>query len=258
MIDSVVQVVNLLKMYYGNGYFLWMMLVSCFYLFIKDKDCRKTLIVPMGVILCIVLNPFVIKVLATKISYWRMLWMMPTSVLNALAITKLLCSFKKNIYKYVVAISIVICTLYLGSNVYMNGEYNTLQNIEKISVQAKVICDDILKEEEKPKCIMPQSLYCEVRQYSGDIELFYGRNAQGYITGGFDQELYEEQYMVYHLMESENPDYNYILNVARNCGYHFVVVYKSKEIPQDILNEYQYTELKQEKEYIIYYGKNSA
>ena len=75
----------------------------------------------------------------------------------------------------------------------------------------------------------------------------YGRNAHGHIAY-----MPEMETRVYEQMESETPDYDYVLQKASEGDYNFVVTYENCPIEEKILNAYGYDEIGLCEGYIIY------
>lgn len=243
------EMINWIKLYYGDAIFLTMAFFSYIYLFIYSSKIRTTIIYPSAFLLFLLLNPILYKIIFRAGRYWRFFWMLPNAIIIAAAITLIIKKSNNNIYKIIVLCLVSLFIVIKGTNVYQNAGFVKTQNYYKISANTLAVCDAILEKDKSPKCVMPSTLFCEARQYSGDIELMYGRDVQGYIRG-----VSEDVRKVYEYMESDNPDYDYILSQSLEGGYGFVVTYDSKPIDDITLDKYGYKLINNVVGYNIYYN----
>lgn len=223
--------------FYGDGFFLTVAMAAYVYLFVYHKESRRRFLYPLALLVFCIVNPVLYYTIYKNIIYWRLFWMIPDGVIIAWAITLLVRDCGKKWEKAAVLVFVCGIVLIKGTSVYKNGEFTTWQNPEKVAQEVVDVCDIMLGIEEEPRCILPQTLYCEARQYSGDIKMMYGRNVNGYIVWQS-----QEQMDMFYNMESEAPDFNYILSQAQAMGYDFVVTYDRNVISDDILSQYQYYE----------------
>lgn len=242
------EIISQVHLYYGEAVFLIAAIVSYIYLMVKDKDVRRKFLYPVGLIIFCVINPVLYKFVFSKVIYWRLLWTFPDAIIIALAATKLLKSIKKVPCKlafFAVCVAFAVCA---GNNAYTNADYTTIENWYKIPSETKEVCDIILGIDDEPRCIMPEALYSDVRQYAGEIELLYGRNAiDEYIL-----KSNEASKKIYLELRKEAPDYDYIfgMSCAKSCN--FVVLESCVE--EDIYVKYGYEQLAVSEQYYIYYN----
>lgn len=236
-----------LDMYYGDYIFLIITIVACVFLAIEDKETRKKLIYPLLLVVLCIVCPVLYKYVFKNIIYWRLFWLIPSSLLVPTAIVKLIKRAKSNILQYIILVVFICIIVNSGVNVYDNVEYLTAKNGYKISQATVDVCEIILSKDSEPKCIMPNSIYTEVRQYSGDIQLMYGRNMQGYISESSvdDDDIYKK-------MSDSNPQYETVLALAQYEGYNFVVNDINKPINQILLDRYGFCEIGRTEYYIVY------
>ncbi|MGN0251033.1 MAG: hypothetical protein ACI4EH_06705 [Oliverpabstia sp.] len=235
------------EIYYADGFYLTLAIFAFIYLFVHFPELRAKFLIPMGLVVVVVLNPVMYQLILRKVVYWRLFWMFPTAILIGLAVIKMIQYCDNNIMK--VGITLLFCGLVLlkGTNTFQHGGFTIVQTLEKLPKEVQAVCNELLAKEEEPRCIMPQTLFCDVRQYSGDINMMYGRNAHGYIAYMPDMEN-----RVYEQMESETPDYEFVLQKASEGDYTYVVTYENRPIAKKILNTYGYEEMCLCEGYIIY------
>lgn len=250
MTELINQMQNWIKQYYPDTIYVCVIVVAAIYLFVCKKEHRKSIIYPIIVILICILNPVIYQKLLRRMVYWRMFWMIPDAVLISYAITDIIKRSKPVWIKSILLVTAICGIIITGVRVYNKELFIKIQNLQKVSANTEKVCDTILAMDRNPKCIIPDGMYCEARQYNGDIELMYGRNAEGYIN-----ELSERYMLVHFFMQQDEPDYEYIFNVAKEDGYNFIVCQKKKAVPGEILEKYGYDRCADAGEYWVYYGE---
>ncbi|MBO4862853.1 MAG: hypothetical protein J5517_00660 [Eubacterium sp.] len=249
MQDIMYQMYEWILVYYGDGLILIMAIVSFIYLFVHDKNIRNSIIFPSLFIVFLLLNPFLYQYFFGS-RYWRYFWTIPSALIISLFVIRLIEKSKNRIYKISVFAAAVLLTSVLGTNVYLKGSFVKIENPYKISQSTCEVCNAILEIDKAPKCILAtETLYTEARQYSGDIRLLYGRDVEGYIIG-----TTEEIKNIHLMMESEKPDYNYILSMASSEECDIIVNVEEKPIDDKLASEYGYKFMKSTNGYNIYYN----
>ncbi len=246
------EIISWYQQYYADGFFLIITMVSYIYLFVYEKKVRKNFLYPVAALAFCILNPILYRIVFKHIIYWRLFWLIPETVIIAYALTRLVKECSWRFEKIAILTFAFLILLVKGTNVYSKGNFDVIQNFEKVSTPVKNVCDAMLEWEETPKCILPSTLFCEARQYSGNIQMAYGRNVQGFILGPVN----DRQAAIYREMEAENPDYGYMLSCASGIEYNFVVTYEQKMIPEEILKQYGLREVGNVSGYRIYYRSN--
>ena len=198
-----------------------------------------------------IFNPILYKYVFSGIVYWRLFWMIPCSFIIVLAVGELLRNNEKKVNKILICISVLVLTCLLGTNVFAGAKRGDKNNIYRLSQETVDIGSIMLEYDNTPRCIVSSRLVSSIRLYSGNIEPMYGRNAQGYINRASD-----EVKVMYNVMESEVPDYNYVLTRAKHWGYNFIVNVESKPISEDTLRYYGYELLQNVDGYNIYYNED--
>lgn len=250
MADTINQMQNWIKQYYPDIIYVCLIIVAAIYLFVCKKEHRKSLICPIIVILICILNPIIYQKLLSRMVYWRMFWMIPDAILISYAITDIIKKCKPVWIKSLLIIAGICGIIITGVRVYNEELFVRTQNLQKVSANTEKVCDTILAIDKNPKCIIPDGMYCEARQYNGDIELMYGRNAEGYIN-----ELSERYMLVHFFMQQDEPDYEYIFSVAKEDGYDFIACQKKKAVPDEILEKFGYDGCADAGEYWVYYSE---
>lgn len=236
-------------MYYGDAVFLIAAIMSYVYLFVKSEDLRGKLLYPIGLIMFCVVNPVLYKFIFSKIIYWRLFWIFPDAIIIAAASTKLLKNLVKKWQKILFSAAIMLMILVIGKNAFLNADYVMAENWHKIPNEIKEVCDIILEIDDEPRCIMPETLYSDVRQYSGDIEMLYGRNAMD----RFIMKSNVASKKVYGELNKEDTDYDYVFAMSSTQNCNFMVLEETVE--NEIAGKYGYELVGGTDKYYVYYNK---
>ncbi len=238
--------------YYGNKAMLVIALVSCAFLLITSKRERKRLVIPLLFILIAVLNPFFYG-LTVKVGiywYWRFLWMFAEGIVSALAMTRLIRSvddmFLKPIFFTAFCVLFVMC----GTYAFNSNSFSPARSLEKLRIGTMAVCDVILEVDESPHVVMCYTYAADVRQYSGDIMLYFDRYAY---EDSWRQSTHEWK-MCWEL-EQSSPDYDYIFDTAFADGFNFVVTYGSRPVAPGLAENYGYEEIGDESGVVIWYNE---
>lgn len=242
------QILDWITAYYGDKWYLLLTILAYAYLCFASKDSRRRYVYPSVLAAFLIVNPVLYAYVYTKVVYWRLFWLLPNGLAIAYA-TMLFAKKRKHIWAKIVPVVLVVaCVFVKGTNVYTHAGMMPMVNKQKVSVQVQEVCDTMLSLKEKPRCIAAFDLCSEIRQYSGDIELMYGRNAEGYINLLDDLGMH-----IADEMRSETPDYSYIFAQALAKNYDFVVTETRKEVDRSVLQKYGYTLCTSVDGYNVYY-----
>lgn len=233
--------------YYGSGWFLIIAVVCYIYLFCESKEWRQKLVYPVLFLLFIMMNPLFYEVLFRSTRYVRWFWMIPNLYVVAAAVIKMLQKLSRKWEQVLLFIGFSVAIVFVGSFAYYSEKYTKTQNEYKLDQEIVDICDIILERDSDPKCIFGYPLYNRVRQISGDIKMFYGRDANGYILRATD--LQKE---IFNQMMSSSPNYDRILEVAVQENCEFITTPKDKAIPEETLVSYLFVRIAETDNYYIY------
>ena len=177
--------------------------------------------------------------------------MIPDVMILAAAAVSLIKRCKREWLKLGLLAAMTLVIIFMGSNVFEHGTFTRVENWVKLPKATVEVCDAILELDNTPKAIFPQVLYSEVRQYAPEIEMMYGRNADGFIYScPMDCLLTRWQ------VEQVEPNYDFIFFQATRFSYNIVVAMESKPAKEELLAKYQFEEAVRTSEYIVYYNKN--
>ncbi len=248
MLEACNEITAYLKDYYADCIYLIITLVSAVGLIIIDRKRYLKMLIPVAALSVVIINPLTYKLILHRLVYWRLLWVIPGTLIIALFVYELIMKVEKQWVKLVITFAVIGLLAILGNNVFKDRVKNT--NKYRLPQGMADVCETMLEISSSPKCILPGDMLSYARQYSPDIVPMYGRNAKGFISTA-PQEVFD----MFENMEAASPNYEYILNMARNKGYSFVVNTENKPAPEELLEMYGYELLKNTGGYNIYYNK---
>ena len=168
-----------LKNYRGNGFVILMFAICLCYLFLKEK--RKTYRImfiygPLS-LLAVFLFPLTEKIVAPlsdESIYWRLLWLLPVSVVIAYSAVRFLSENKGRI-RIVMGGAFVLLIILSGRFMYFNENVSLAENIYHVPESVRQICDAIEYPGREVMAVFPEELITYVRQYSSQVCMPYGR-----------------------------------------------------------------------------------
>lgn len=237
-----------------EGFLHWLLFgLAIFCCVCMGKDDRKRLFWPSTLVLLFFFNPIFYAVIGTRFLsgvYWRLLWMLPISFVIAYAVTQMAYKAKKDVLRVCVLAVACVCIIVTGKPVFSAETYTEKENEYEISQAAIEICDIVMGDlsDWKENIIVPNELWCDIRQYSCSVGLLYGRNA-----GGFISNIEPDENAVYEEMCKEEPDVAVITDIAKQRGCRFIVFNTSfHQIPED-MSSYGYEKLAVvQDDYVVY------
>ncbi len=227
-------------------------IASCIILFAMEKNTRVKVFFPLLLILIVVINPILYKYVYHRIIYWRLFWMIPDAMIISAAVVKTVQKCRKNFVKVIVVMAAMAMVVALGKNVFLNGGFMRTRNAHKIHPESKAIACVLLEYDDSPKAIVPYYVSSEIRQYSGNIKLLYGRNVKsGYILGADDYQM-----KVFSSIEEGPLDYDYAFEQAVVSRCNFVVLPINADIDASIPERYGYVIVASIDGFMVYYNES--
>lgn len=240
---------EMFNFYYGNKIYLVIALAAAVYTAVRGSRKSRIITGASLIIIIAVWNPFLYKVLFSTIVFWRLFWLMPTFLLITLGFATVLSRLKKKVFRLIFTVLAAAVIMYFGNNIYTEMWSDTYRDIYRLQRGTASVGQIMLDIDDHPRCVLPQAFISSMRQYSGDIEPMYGRNADGYINTAKKPVL-----NVYYNMISDAPDYDFVLFTSRLNGYNFVINNDFRPVPDVILDKYGYELIAVSEGYNIYYN----
>lgn len=270
MKEILINIMNSYKMFFGMGIYQTLFIISIVYLVVKEKkkDIKQFflgLLVIFAIIYICPVSAYVIMYYCIGVNvYWRMLWILPVTVMIAYMITKEIASIEIK-WKRVLSILGVVLAFVLGGSSIYSINFSERTNGYKLYAEVIEICDAI-ETDAKEKSIQDKGLIAvnelvsQIRQYDASIRMPYGRNAlKGEKLGKLPRKIYysiygdklnaealafyakqgEYQYLAYYAQED-------IISVFENAGYewlkqvggYYIFRLKSEQISDIFITQY--------------------
>ncbi len=172
--------IKLLTEYGGNCTLLLYYILCVIYLFVREKNkvVKVVLSVLSITVLVLFVMPFAYEMLAVKLSetdgYYRMLWLLPTSIVSAYATIKIAMELPHKYASYGLIIIMLICFAIGGNIVYHSPFFVKAENVYQVPDVVIDICDYLTDDNPVVVATFPIELCPYVRQYSTNVIQTYG------------------------------------------------------------------------------------
>ena len=237
----------------GTGWLMWVCfmaaLVFCFF-WMKDRRKKLFTVSLLGCV--VIINPIVYRLIGTTFMsgvYWRLFWGLPIVIVVAAVLTELTGKVAKDWLRFGTAVVLCLTIAFLGERVINRGTYTLPENDYQLPQAVLDVSDIVLEanEDVSTMIIVPDELACYIRQYTGKINLAYGRNIWGFINNPTDL-----QYKLHALMTAEDMDYRTLRDEAYAYGCSYIVFNSAqRELPED-MEQYGYTFVGEAESYRVY------
>jgi len=185
-------IVEIFKQYNGTGYYCILFIIALIYLWFveEDKMIKAVLVYTPTVIQVLFFIPY-FYMLYNRLdegTYYRILWIMPMSVVIAYAGCKLIGVHTK------IGLALLAAILVLGGTYVYNSPFmSEAENGYHLPQEAVEICEMIRPEAGKERvwAVFPTDLVHFVRQYTTTIQMPYGRYSLVSSWIHEDNEMYE-------------------------------------------------------------------
>lgn len=225
------------QIYTSNGIIQLLLIGSFIIILINDKKEENIHLVYYCITaLVIILFPpiaFVFgKYFIGESVYWRVFWLMPSGILIALVLTKLLERINRRYQKQLFMIAIVLVLVLGGKNIFNSNNYSKSTNYYKLPQEVIEICEMVAPNGSNTKMVVPETIVSYIRQYNPNINLLYGRNL------GKDKQK-GKKYKILLQLNSSEPDTKYIAKYTKkkDCKY---VVFDNSSIGIEEIEQYGY------------------
>lgn len=236
--------------YWGDSVFPYLLAIALLYLLIFKRKKKTTRYVLGYVFLALFLFffPYTAKIIQKCIGenvYWRILWLVPSTSVIALAMTEFIRGRKAVLQP----VLLVLCTAVIalgGKEFYTEGYYHKVNNYQQVPDVVAGICELAKQDAGGEKFLLVADEYVSsyIRVYDPSIYLPFGRRGSGGAIGTRRQ-LY---------FEINAPSFNYtsIAKYAKRNRCNYLVVKIPNEQQKKELEACRYQELGVIGEYSVY------
>lgn len=240
-------ITNLFREFMGTGLIMGWYLLTLVYLWFAEKDRRRRVLLlymPL-VLLFLYFNPLFARLVYGLLEdgiYYRILWLMPVTVVIAYGAVSLYGRLKGR-KKYFFALLSAVLVMLSGSCIYASPHFHKAENLYHMPQAVVEICDAIQVEGREVMAVFPKEMLSFVRQYTPFVCMPYGREML--------VEGWHEDNPLYNAMEADVLDMNVILPLAKSYSSHFVIVPGEKETIGNV-EDYGFVPVDHIDGYVIY------
>lgn len=239
-------ILKLYSEYVGTGMIVALFFMSLLYLWLKEKEIsKKVILVFTPVLLFIVFfvplfAAFIYRYLDAEV-YYRYLWLIPFIIVIAYAGVRFILKMQ-GVKRLIAVLAVGAIVIVCGDYVYDNEYYSKADNLYHVPQVVVDICDEIIVEGREVKAIFPQELLQYVRQYTPYVCMPYGREM---VVERWDS--YNPVYDAYEL----NTNAANLAQVARNNGCQYIIWDVTREM-DGTLTDFEYILISTKEKYAIY------
>lgn len=240
----------LFREYMGTGLIVIWFLLSLLYLFLKEerKQIRILLVYVPVIILLLFFNPLFGEMMDRYMGdeiYYRILWLLPITVVIAYACVSVVFSFAGR-KRYLLAGLSVLLVAVSGNYIYHNVYFTEAENRYHMPDSVVHICDAIEIPGREVTAVFPLEMVHYVRQYSGVVCMPYGREI---LVEGWND--WAVQHDLCDAMEAEVVDAALLGTLAREYACIYIILAEDKPVSGD-LTETGYEVFLQTDGYVVY------
>ena len=242
--------------YWGDSFVPWLLLALVIYLlaFRRKKEMIRYVLLYLAVSLFLFFCPFTAKIIQACIGetvYWRVLWLIPSTPVIAIAMTEVLRERKKAGK----VLGLAVCAAFIvlaGKGIYQAGNYHLVHNYQKVPDEVAGICEMVKNDADGSLFMLAADNYIGpyVRVYDPSIRMMFNRESRGGYGAG-SKRLY---------LEINAPVLNYrnIGAIGRRTFCNYLVVKVPNEEQKKDLEAYGYQEVGSVNRYSLYRLGDSA
>ena len=226
--------------YWGDSLFPYLLAIAVIYLVIfKRKNKNITYVLTyLLIMLFLFFCPVTAKVIQKCIGesvYWRVLWLIPSAPVIALAMTELV----KDHQKIMQAVLVFCCIALIavsGREVYLAGNYTRVSNYQQVPDEVAGICELIRADAQGERFVFASDdeISSYVRVYDPSIYNLIGRNARS--TKGRSKKLFRA-------INRPDPKYRRIGKLAKKKKCNYLALKITSDEQKDKLAESEYQEI---------------
>lgn len=228
--------------YWGEGFYQYLLLAAVLYLLLwrRKKESTRSILPYLLTVLVIFAFPLTAGIIYRCIGrsvYWRVLWILPTALVIALAGTEFIKERKSKALKFCLVILFAGVIGVSGKSVWQAGNYQEVHNNQKVPDEVAQICDLIRSDagDKEVRFASDDYVASYARVYEPSFLMPYGRAGRG--------ARMEKSIMLYQEMISPSPNYKKIGRLARARTCNYIAVQITEESQKETLAYCGYQEI---------------
>lgn len=225
------------QIYTSYGIVQLLLISSCIIILISDKKNENLHLVYYCITaLAIILFPPIAFVLGKYFIgsdvYWRVFWLIPSSIIIGLVGVKQIERISKCYQKKLFLLAFIMVLVLGGKNIFNSDNYTKSTNSYKLPQEVIELCEMVAPNGGNTKMVVPETIVSYIRQYNPNINLLYGRNLGKDTQKG-------KKYKILLQLNSSEPDTKYIAKYIKkkDCNY---VVFDNSSIGIEEIEQYGY------------------
>ena len=228
MLESGLSPFEIIKLYSGNTTFMLMFALSLIYLWVFEKDkVKKAVLVFLSVtMLVLFVFPLFAHLFMEKLgesgTYYRFLWLVPTSIVSAYTVFHILDRFKNRWVKTGAFSFITVCVIIGGVFMYEAPAFYDAKNAYELPQCVVDMVDDMVVADREYEAVFPDEILQYPRQYSTYIVMPYGFETLQFGHGLNDT--------IHNEMVKDTLDVKYLCNLCEGNHVHYIVINKNKTL----------------------------
>ena len=238
-------IMTIFKDYGGTGYYTILFVLSLIYLGFTEEDKRvKTILVYIPAVMLVLFFLPVFHMLYNRLdegTYYRILWLMPMTVVIAYAG----CKVVSHHIKLGVLIGCIVLAI-SGTYVYNSQHISKATNPYHLPQETIEICDMIkpAEGEERVWALFPAEQVHFVRQYTTTIQMPFGRDN---LVESWDRIIHP----LYTLLQQEVIPVEELSELSIESYCNYIILLKTMEVEGD-LEEYGIELIGETENYLVY------
>ena len=226
MLESGLNPIEIIKLYSGNTTFMLMFALSLIYLWVFEKDkVKKAVLVILSVTMLVLFvfplfSHFFMDKMDEAGTYYRFLWLLPTSIVSGYAVFHILDRFKNRFVKTAAFAVVIICVLIGGVFMYESPAFFDSTNAYQIPQCVVDMCDDMIVCDREYEAVFPDEILQYPRQYTTYITMPYGFEMLQFGHGQNDD--------IHAEMVKDTLDVKTLTRLCEDRHIHYIVINNNK------------------------------
>ena len=219
---------EIIKLYSGNTTFMLMFTLSLVYLWVFEKDkVKKAVLVFLSLTMLVLFvfplfANFFMERMDESGTYYRFLWLVPTTIVSSYTVFHILDRFKNRFVKTLAFLIVTVCIMIGGVFMYEAPTFYDAENAYEIPQCVVDMCDDILVNDREYEAVFPDEILQYPRLYSSYIVLPYGFEMLQFGYGRNDD--------IHAEMVKDTLDVPYLAALCEGKHVHYIVINQNKTL----------------------------
>ena len=228
MLESGLNPLEIIKLYSGNTTFMLMFALSLVYLWVFEKDkVKKAVLVFLSLTMLVLFvfplfANFFMERMDESGTYYRFLWLVPTTIVSSYTVFHILDRFKNRFVKTGAFLIVTVCIMIGGVFMYESPAFYDAENAYEIPQCVVDMCDDILVNDREYEVVFPDEILQYPRLYSSYIVLPYGFEMLQFGYGRNDD--------IHAEMVKDTLDVPYLAALCEGKHVHYIVINQNKTL----------------------------